>query len=539
MEAAQGEDHESALQALSDLAEFARKQGWEDARFLAELGEVLHGVVHAAAERDIYEAVDALVSDATARQAPSSLALALSLRALLAAGSGRHEQLFSDAAQAVALADDEALPALDRCMTLVVCAAAYNTLSLWELVDELYDRAAALAPLCEEPIQQPAIAANRVLIRLEWATGLLEAGQQDHAAQQLFRAGAAVGGALRTPNLPDLWELDVRACGHLLELLGPICRDDTGCSPTSQWLQQRLDVLAQDRRALVAGGDIEVTPLLDGFVAWALLRAGMPERAADLLRRYAAPVESASSGAALFPAWVNAHVLAATEPSRSAQAALDYAGAFARARWTARTGVLAAARSRIAGERMRRDHARLSREVLLDPLTGLGNRRAFDDWCARSRSEPEPAGLLVMDVDRFKKVNDVHGHAVGDQVLRTIGRLITEHVRAGDLAVRLGGDEFAIVFGIANGSHPSAGPGAHLAALRQAGDRLARDLQVAVDSCDWSGTAPGLSVTVSAGSAAATLAPSDLDAPVSLFREADMALYAAKAARDGGAPDHP
>ena len=117
----------------------------------------------------------------------------------------------------------------------------------------------------------------------------------------------------------------------------------------------------------------------------------------------------------------------------------------ARSRWAARLGALSAARSKIAGERLGVENARLSRDVHLDPLTGLANRRGFDAWLVRQPTVASLAAVLLVDLDDFKSVNDAFGHAVGDEVLRQVARLVAGHVRAGDMALRLGGDEFAMV----------------------------------------------------------------------------------------------
>jgi len=87
---------------------------------------------------------------------------------------------------------------------------------------------------------------------------------------------------------------------------------------------------------------------------------------------------------------------------------------------------------------------------LTDPLTGLGNRRAFerDLELALRRSERTagPLALLYMDVDRLKQLNDRHGHAAGDETLRTMGAVLRSSLRLGlDNAYRVGGDEFVMV----------------------------------------------------------------------------------------------
>ncbi len=87
------------------------------------------------------------------------------------------------------------------------------------------------------------------------------------------------------------------------------------------------------------------------------------------------------------------------------------------------------------------------RDARTDPLTDLPNRRDFAEnlrlEIARCRRDGKPLCLLYLDLDNFKKVNDKHGHAVGDEVLRGVAGVLRSHLRASDMAARLGGDEFA------------------------------------------------------------------------------------------------
>lgn len=88
-------------------------------------------------------------------------------------------------------------------------------------------------------------------------------------------------------------------------------------------------------------------------------------------------------------------------------------------------------------------------EARTDALTKLANRRAFDDLVESNiklvQSEKRPFSLLLFDVDHFKKFNDAHGHQAGDEVLRSVGRALTEVVKTTDIACRYGGEEFALV----------------------------------------------------------------------------------------------
>ncbi|MEP3437706.1 MAG: GGDEF domain-containing protein [Hoeflea sp.] len=90
---------------------------------------------------------------------------------------------------------------------------------------------------------------------------------------------------------------------------------------------------------------------------------------------------------------------------------------------------------------------RLNRLAETDPLTGLLNRRAFDARAAvlRGASAPLPTGLIICDIDLFKRVNDTYGHDVGDTVLKTVAQLLKREAGPGSICARLGGEEFCIL----------------------------------------------------------------------------------------------
>ena len=96
-------------------------------------------------------------------------------------------------------------------------------------------------------------------------------------------------------------------------------------------------------------------------------------------------------------------------------------------------------------------HARIEQQARTDALTGLGNRRHFEERAAlllaraKNARKPFRVGVLMIDLDRFKPINDRYGHLTGDQVIQTIANRLAMAVRPVDLAARLGGDEFAIL----------------------------------------------------------------------------------------------
>jgi diguanylate cyclase (GGDEF)-like protein len=167
------------------------------------------------------------------------------------------------------------------------------------------------------------------------------------------------------------------------------------------------------------------------------------------------------------------------------------------------------------GDREGRQLAELALASRRDPLTGLPNRRAFAEDLARevaraSRSGA-PLAVVTLDVDRFKAVNDLHGHAAGDAVLRAVAARAAATIRAGDVLARLGGEEFGVLL-----------PGAELARAAEAAERMRAAL--AASPVEAAGRA--LAVTASFGCAA--LAPGE--AAEALLARADARLYEAKRA---------
>ncbi len=164
-------------------------------------------------------------------------------------------------------------------------------------------------------------------------------------------------------------------------------------------------------------------------------------------------------------------------------------------------------------ERLRTE-AEMRRLADSDPLTGLANRARFNEMIgqmlASRRTDERSFALLALDLDRFKYVNDAHGHAVGDAVLVRVAARLSAIVRDGTLVARIGGDEFSILA-------PNV---ADIAGIRTLADRIVEVLSrpfVIDGQVHEIGASVGVAV-----------APSDGDTATVLIRNADLALYRAK-----------
>ncbi|BDA85524.1 GGDEF domain-containing protein [Aureimonas sp. SA4125] len=166
---------------------------------------------------------------------------------------------------------------------------------------------------------------------------------------------------------------------------------------------------------------------------------------------------------------------------------------------------------------LRRRSSEMELAALTDGMTGLNNRRYFDEAFAQYLDEfsriGRPVGLMIIDLDHFKSINDTYGHDVGDEVLRAVSRCLLEYTRHHDFVARLGGEEFAVIV-----------PNMEREALWAFAERL----RLAVERLGLDVGNVRLRITMSVGLAIAqgggTFDPADL------LKRADVNLYNAKQA---------
>ncbi len=152
----------------------------------------------------------------------------------------------------------------------------------------------------------------------------------------------------------------------------------------------------------------------------------------------------------------------------------------------------------------------LKQSALQDKLTGLGNRAAFDEALPRYIEQARRAGielgLMVLDLDNFKQLNDSKGHLAGDEALSNFAGLLKYCIRASDSAFRLGGDEFVVIFYDASRSMAKAVAERLLNSIAMHPQLSSASVGCSMGYADWQGG----------------------DSPEKLFERADAALYKAK-----------
>jgi len=164
-------------------------------------------------------------------------------------------------------------------------------------------------------------------------------------------------------------------------------------------------------------------------------------------------------------------------------------------------------------EELRIKTLELEEQATHDKLTGLFNRRYVDDFLQReidnAKRYNRPFTVALADIDHFKRVNDSHSHAIGDQVLCRVSEILTNRCRKTDIVARYGGEEFLLCFPDTNAEFA---------------EQICSQIRYAVEKTDWSDIGMGIRLTISFG-----IAETDIDSrPTSILSDADTRLYQAK-----------
>ena len=160
------------------------------------------------------------------------------------------------------------------------------------------------------------------------------------------------------------------------------------------------------------------------------------------------------------------------------------------------------------------ENKRIRKQAHTDPLSGMGNRRAFyqqgEAEMELAKLDKTPVAALLIDVDRFKAINDQFGHAIGDKVIKSLAKIILDVVRTNDVQGRIGGDEFGIL-----------APNTDL----QGAKDLAERIRLAVEFFELPFKGETIKLSVSIG---LTTIRSEKDCLNAMLERADEGLYRAK-----------
>jgi diguanylate cyclase (GGDEF)-like protein len=420
---------------------------------------------------------------------------------------GQGENALADAASAFAILTDAPIPPaaeearkLSRALNGLVLVLL--KLGVHELADHVSQNAIIVAEAHGTDMERLVHQLNRIRLQLSWALRLERGGRLAAAATRFVGAAqtARTAGALWS-KVHGRGPADGRAAApdcSIIRSAYALARPGAdhlaildGVAETAHFTEDRIILAIATARCLLAAHR--------RADATAALQALRDELVAD-------PTEPGLAIA------LHRELSRIDRGTDRTDALSRYSTALEEELWALRESRLTALRSHSEHHRLARVHGAVAAQALQDPLTGLPNRRALDLRLheATTSGGSQPCAVALIDLDRFKAVNDARSHAAGDEVLRAVAACLRTALRAQDLVVRYGGDEFVVVM-------PTTTLPTALAALARATQAVA-GLPIDV----------GAGVTMSVGVARVPLHSE----PAVALGAADAAMYRAK--RAGG-----
>ncbi len=424
-----------------------------------------------------------------------------SVAAWAAQGLRDEERAIELGVRAATLADD-CPPDEDLLAALGNCALVFAQMQLFPLAVETGERALSSFTAAGIPVAR--LQFQLGYLHLCWAIRLEHLGLVEESRAKWVEAVRRLDHALADGRLSSLfraWAAAWRStCGSRMGRIEEARRD-----------------LEQARRTPVRPRNPSVERAIVHAAATLLVAEGKFTDAQDQLLALWGP--SVEAGARVWTedvAWLLGRVaLSVGNHAEALRWHREMHERYGRAQYDAWMSRATAARLRVEQEALVRRTQELESDVLSDPLTGVPNRRAFDAnlprLVAAAHAGHTPLTLAIVDIDHFKRINDNHGHTVGDEVLRLVAQVLREHSRDADRCARYGGDELVICL--------PAGLAEATTALTRIGRKITEH--------QWAAVAPELAVSVSTG--LAELGPGDT--ATTLFWSADQSLLTAKRAR--------
>lgn len=347
------------------------------------------------------------------------------------------DRALRDLVTAESLAAEEREP-IAAVNSLVAVAIGYWELRLYELADPQFRRAYEMSRADEGPNGNRAMwQLNLAELHLCWALELYQIDQVEEAEEHTAQAERH---ALRAAE--DVCGDDAEAWRENAMLFAACSRADRH-DPAGA----AADIEVYAARLTARGFLPDALTIAKPFYAVALSRSGRPEEALQVIADAVRDLPADADWLMVAITHRTRAVLMTALGSRDAEVTLAYGDSLAAALWRQRLNTLHAARSLHDLQALRRQHEQVARAAELDALTGIPNRRAFDQALEEARTAPDAVrrrfAVLVIDTDGFKQINDTYGHAVGDSTLCAIAGALSDQTRPGDMVARLGGDEFA------------------------------------------------------------------------------------------------
>jgi diguanylate cyclase (GGDEF)-like protein len=417
---------------------------------------------HAGDAETALDAVDGCIRASRAIEEPGWEANALAVRIVTLIRTGEGGDSVADlvaAENALARTKDAGLASWGH----TGLGYAYDLLRLFELCIPHFELAAAADV---DPLglpESPAI--NRLNLaesNLRWAHEMERLGDPDYAdeilrrRQEAKRWAAEANEVIVRANLIGYWPMT----GRMWLAASDFDADSS----------EAAVILKDCRDQLTKLGSLELAAIAGAYLAKAYASLGRLDEALEAAERSATDLPPTSDPPVEALVRHTAVRIVADSGDVGAASGLQYARAITRGWWAERLRGLYAVRSALATHDLSVRHDAEWRAAREDPLTGVGNRRALDERMTAALDSGRSIAVLAIDVDNLKIVNDSHGHACGDEVLRRVAQLLSEQCRADDVVARAGGDEFVVVLD----NPDDRGAGELVERIKLAADRVAR-----------------------------------------------------------------